>query len=36
MELKKGDRVFIKLSGSGTEQMQGAHFSTFSGYFLQE
>ena len=36
MELKKGDRVFIKHSGSGTEQMQGAHFSTFSGYFLQE
>ena len=36
MELKKGDRVFIKHSGSCTEQMQGAHFSTFSGYFLQE
>ena len=36
VEMKKGDRVFIKHSTSGSEQIHGQHFSTFSGYFLQE
>jgi hypothetical protein len=36
VEMKKGDRVFIKHNASGSEQIHGAHFSTFSGCFLQE
>jgi hypothetical protein len=36
MEMKKGDRVFIKHSISDSEQIKGAHYSTFSGYFLQK
>ena len=36
VEMKKGDRVFIKHSVSGSEQINGSHYSTFSGYFLQE
>jgi hypothetical protein len=36
VEMKKGDRVFIKHRVSGSEQIYGEHFSTFSGYFLQE
>jgi hypothetical protein len=36
VEMKKGDRVFIKHRTSFTEQIHGAHYSTFSGYFLQE
>ena len=36
VELKKGDRVFIKHRASTSEQIYGDHHSTFSGYFLQE
>jgi hypothetical protein len=36
VEMKKGDRVFIKHTTSGSEQINGAHYSTFSGYFLQQ
>jgi len=36
VEMKKGDRVFIKHTNSGSVQIHGAHYSTFSGYFLQE
>jgi len=36
MEMKKGDRVFIKHRVSASQQIHGSHFSTFSGYFLQE
>ena len=36
VEMKKGDRVFIKHDASASEQINGAHYSTFSGYFLQE
>ena len=36
VEMKKGDRVFIKHMNSGSEQIHGAHYSTFSAYFLQE
>ena len=36
VEMKKGDRVFIKHSASRSVQIHGAHYSTFSGYFLQE
>jgi hypothetical protein len=36
VEMKKGDRVFIKHRISGSEQIEGSHHSTFSGYFLQE
>jgi hypothetical protein len=36
MEMKKGDRVFIKHRTSVSEQINGNHHSTFSGYFLQE
>jgi len=34
VEMKKGDRVFIKHRVSGSAQITGNHFSTFSGYFL--
>jgi hypothetical protein len=36
VEMKKGDRLFIKHRASNSEQFTGNHFSTFSGYFLQE
>jgi hypothetical protein len=36
VEMKKGDRLFIKHRISGSEQITGSHHSTFSGYFLQE
>ena len=36
VEMKKGDRVFIKHRTSRSEQITGDHHSTFSGYFLQE
>jgi hypothetical protein len=37
VEMKKGDRVFIKhRHTSNSEQINGGHYSTFSGYFLQE
>ena len=36
VEMKKGDRVFIKHNSSTSEQIHGAHYSTFSGYLLQE
>ena len=36
VEMKKGDRVFIKHRGSSSVQIHGSHYSTFSGYFLQE
>ena len=36
VEMKKGDRVFIKHRTSSSEQITGDHYSTFSGYFLQE
>jgi hypothetical protein len=37
VEMKKGDRVFIKhWNRSSTQKITGAHHSTFSGYFMQE
>ena len=36
VEMKKGDRVFIKHGNSNYEEITGSHHSTFSGYFLQE
>ena len=36
VEMKKGDRVFIKHRTSSSEQITGDNFSTFAGYFLQE
>lgn len=36
VEMKKGDRVFIKHNSSGSAKIIGAHYSTFAGYFLQE
>jgi hypothetical protein len=36
VEMKKGDRVFIKHRASHSQQIHGNNFSTFSGYFLQE
>jgi hypothetical protein len=36
VEMKKGDRVFIKHGHSGSDQIHGSLHSTFSGYFLQE
>ena len=36
VEMKKGDRVFIKHMDSSSVQIHGSHYSTFSGYFLQE
>ena len=36
VEMKKGDRVFIKHNVSGSQQIHGVHFSTFSGFFWQE
>ena len=36
VELKKGDRVFIKHNTSGSEKITGDNYSTFCGYFLQE
>ena len=36
IEMKKGDRVFIKHRGSNSEEITGNHHSTFSGYFMQE
>ena len=36
IEMKKGDRVFIKHRNSNSEEITGSHHSTFSGYFLQE
>jgi len=36
VEMKKGDRAFIKHRISGSEQIHGSLHSTFSGYFLQE
>jgi hypothetical protein len=36
VEMKKGEHVFIKHSTSGSEQINGSHYSMFSGYFLQE
>ena len=36
IEMRKGDRVFIKHRSSNSEEIKGDHHSTFSGYFLQE
>lgn len=36
LELKKGDRVYIKHRVNGVQKIVGASFSTFSGHFLQE
>ncbi len=36
VKMKKGDRLFIKHRASRSQQITGNHFSTFSGYFLQE
>jgi hypothetical protein len=36
VEMKKGDRVFIKHNYSTSEKIYGAHYSTFAGYLLQE
>ena len=36
VEMKKGDHVFIKHRTSSSEQISGSHYSSFSGYFLQE
>ena len=36
MEMKKGDRVFVKHNSSASEKIYGDHYTTFSGYLLQE
>jgi hypothetical protein len=37
VELKKGDRVFIKhRHTSSSQKITGNHHSTFTGYFMQE
>ena len=36
VEMKKGDRVFIKHNSGASEQIYGDHYTTFSGYLLQE
>ena len=36
MEMKKGDRVFVKHNSSASEKIHGGHYTTFSGYLLQE
>jgi len=36
VEMKKGDRVFIKHRSSNYEEITGYYNSTFSGYFMQE
>lgn len=36
IELKKGDRVYIKHRHKSTETIAGNQFTYFSGYFLQE
>ena len=36
VEMKKGDRAFIKDNDSGSEQFSGSNYSSFSGYFMQE
>jgi hypothetical protein len=36
VEMKKGDRAFIKHNDSGSEQFSGSNYSSFSGYFMQE
>ena len=35
VEMKKGDRVFIKHGHSGSDQIYGSLHSTFSGYFCK-
>lgn len=36
LNLKKGDRVYIKHRGTATENIHGHHFSTFSGCLMSE
>ena len=36
VEMKKGDRVFIKHRNSKSQEITGDHNSSFSGYFIQE
>lgn len=36
LDLKKGDRVYIKHRVNGVQKIYGDNYSTFSGYFLQE
>ena len=36
VEMKKGDRVFIKHRVSKSQKISGSLHSTFSGYFMQE
>jgi hypothetical protein len=36
VEMKKGDRVFIKHSTTKSQKIHGNHHSGFSGYFMQE
>jgi hypothetical protein len=36
IEMKKGDRVYIKHRSSNYEEINGHYHSTFSGYFIQE
>ena len=36
LEMKKGDRVFIKHRSSKSQEILGNHSSRFSGYFIQE
>ena len=36
VEMKKGDRVFIKHRSTTSQKIYGNHHSAFSGYFMQE
>ncbi|CAC5391756.1 unnamed protein product [Mytilus coruscus] len=36
IELRTGDKVYIKARTGGTEKVYGSHFSTFSGYLLSK
>ena len=36
LELKSGDKVFVKNGSSGSQLINGNHYSYFSGYFISE
>ena len=36
LELRSGDKVFVKNGSSGSQLINGNHYSYFSGYFISE
>jgi hypothetical protein len=36
LELKSGDKVFVRNGSSGSQIIVGNHYSYFSGYFISE